>query len=100
MTTFSTKSKELLTINSFVVICDKIGFKYLAHKYVGVFIADKIGLNFGVLLTTVLCTLGLPYKTPDVVPTVQIKSNSFSEIFSSFLSTLKRSFSLLSKLIM
>ena len=39
---------------------DKIGFKYLANKHVGVFIADKIGWNFGVLSTSVLCTWGLP----------------------------------------
>ena len=41
---------------------DKIGFKYSANKYEGVFVTDKIVRNFGVLLTTVLCTLGLPYK--------------------------------------
>ena len=75
-------------------------FKYLANKYVGAFIADKIGQNFGVLLTTVLCTLVLPYKMPGVVPAGLILSNSFSEIFSSFLSTLKLSFSLFSMLIM
>ena len=46
---------------------DKIGFKYLANKYVGVFITAKIGRNFGVLF------LG-------VVPAGQILSNSFSEI--------------------
>ena len=34
------------------------------------------------LLTTVLCTLGLLYKIPGVVPTGQILSNSFSENFS------------------
>ena len=73
---------------------DKIGFKYLANKYVGVFIADKIGRNFEMLLATVLCILGLPYKMPGVVPTGEILSNFFSEIFSSFLSTLKRPFSL------
>ena len=28
--------------------------------------------------------LGLPYRIPGVVPTGQILSNSFSEIFSSF----------------
>ena len=100
LTTSLAKSKKFFTVNSLVVSGDKIGFRYLANKYVGVFIADKIGLNFGVLLTTVLCTLGLPYKIPGVVPTGQILSNSFSEIFSSFLSTLKRSFSLLSKLTM
>ena len=48
---------------------DKIGFKHLANKYVGVFIADKIGRNFGVLLRIVLYSLGLPYKIPGVVPT-------------------------------
>ena len=53
----------------------------------GVFIADKIGRNLGALLTTVLLTLGLPYKKPGVVPTGLILSNSFSEIFSSFLSS-------------
>ena len=31
---------------------------------------------------TVLCTLGLPYKIPGVVPAGQILSNSFSEFFS------------------
>ena len=63
---------------------DKIGFKYLANKHVGVFIADKIGWNFGVLSTTVLCTWGLSQKIPGVVPTGKILSNSFSENFSSF----------------
>ena len=46
-------------------------------------LADKIGLNFGVLLTTVLCTLGLPYRIPSVVPSRQILSNSFSGRFFS-----------------
>ena len=100
MTTSSAKSKEFFTVNSLVVSGDKIGFKYLANEYLGVFIADKIGLNFGVLLTTVLCTLGLPYRIPGVVPTEQRISNSFFEILSSFLSTLKRSSGLLSKLTM
>ena len=36
---------------------------------------------------------------PGVLSTGQILSNSFSEFLSSFLSTLKRNFSLLSKLI-
>ena len=67
---------------------DKIGFRYLASKYVGVFINDKIGRNFGVLLTTVLCTLRLPYKIREKVPTGQILSNS-PEILCSFLGTLK-----------
>ena len=100
MTTSSAKSKEFFTVNSLVVSGDKIGFKYLANEYLGVFIADKIGLNFGVLLTTVLCTLGLAYRIPGVVPTEQRISNSFFEILSSFLSTLKRSSGLLSKLTM
>ena len=100
MTTSSAKSKEFFTVNSLVVSGDKIGFKCLANKYVGVLIADKIGRNFGVFLTTVLCILGLPYKMPGVVPIGLILSNSFYELFSSFLSTLKRSFSLFSKLIM
>ena len=52
-------------MNSSVLSGDKVGFKYLANKYVGVFIADKIGHNFGVLLTTILCTLELPYKMLD-----------------------------------
>ena len=81
MTTSSAKSKEFFTVNSLVVSGDKIGFKYLANKYVGVFIADKIGRNLGVLLTTVLCTLGLPFKMPGVLPTGLILSNSFSEFF-------------------
>ena len=78
---------------------DKISFEHLANKYVGVFIADKIGQNCGVLLTTVLCSLGLPCKIAGVVPNWQILSNYFSKIFSSFLSTLKRLISLLFKLI-
>ena len=100
MTTSSAKSTEFFTVNSLDVSGDKIGLKYFANKYVGVFIADKIGRNFEVFLATLLCTLGLLYKIPGVVPTGQILSNSFSEFFSSFLSTLNRSFSLLSKLIM
>ena len=88
MTTSSAKSKEIFAVNSLVVSGDKIGFKYLANKYVDIFIADEIGQSFGVLLTTVLCTLGLPYKIPGVVSTGKIWSNSFLKIFSSFFSTL------------
>ena len=65
------------------------------------------------LLTTILCTLGLQYKMAGVVATGLILAykmagvvatglilaNSFSEFFSSFLSTLKRSFHSFSKLI-
>ena len=61
----------------------------LTIKYVGAFIADEIGRYFGMLLTTVLCTLGFSYKMQGVVPTGQVLSVFFSEIFSSFLSTLK-----------
>ena len=99
MTTYSAKSKEFFAVNSLVVSGDKIELKYLANKYVGVFITYKIGRKFRVLLTTVLCTLGLPYKMLDVVRPGQIVLNSFSKVFSSFLITLKQSFSLISKLI-
>ena len=88
LTSSSAKSKEFFTVNSLVVSGEKIGLKYLANKHVGVFIANKIGRNFGVLLATVLCTLRLPNKILGVVPTGPILSNFFSEIFSSFLSTI------------
>ena len=52
------------------------------------------------LLTTVSCTLWLPYRIPSVVLTEKILSKSFSEIYSSFLNTLKKSFNLLSELAM
>ena len=81
MTTSSAKSKEFFTVNTLVIGGDKIGFKYLAKKYVGVFIADKIGRNFGVFLTNVLCTLGLPHKILGAVPPGNVLSNSFPEIF-------------------
>ena len=69
-------------MNSLVVSGEKRRFRYLANKYVGVFIAVKIGQNLGVLLTTVLHTLGLPHKMSGIVPTGQILLNSFSEILS------------------
>ena len=50
MKTSSAKPKEFFAVNLLVVIGDKIGFNYLASKCVGVFIADKISWNFGVLL--------------------------------------------------
>ena len=52
------KIKRIFIVNSLFVRSDKIGFEYLANKYVGVFIANKTGRNFGVLLTTVLYTIG------------------------------------------
>ena len=80
MTNSSAKSKEFFTVNSLVASSDNIGFKYLANKYVGVSVAGKIGQNFGVLSTSVLCPLILPYKMPSVVQTGQIISDNFSEI--------------------
>ena len=52
-----------------IVSGDKIGFKCYAYEKVGVFIANEISLNLAMLLTTVLCTLGLPYRIPGEVPT-------------------------------
>ena len=73
MTTSSAKSKAFFTLSLLVVSDDKIWFKYLAKKYVGVFIiVDEIGRNFAALLTTVLSTLGLPQKIPGVTPTGHI----------------------------
>ena len=50
------------TVNSLVVSDDKIGFKYLDNKYVGVFIADKIGRNIALLLTTFYVPYGYRIK--------------------------------------
>ena len=87
MSPSSEKPKEFFTVNSLVVSDDKIGFKYLGNIYVDIFIADKIGQNFGELLMIVLCTLGFPFKIPAVVPTEQILSNSFPEFFSEIFKT-------------
>ena len=76
MTTSSSKLREFFTVNLLVVSDDKIGFKYLANKYLVVFTANKIGRNFGVFLATVY-TFGLPHKIQGAVPTGQILSNSF-----------------------
>ena len=81
---FFSKIKIIFHSKLIDVIGDTIGFKCLATNYVGVFIADKIGRNLGVLLTTVLCTVGLRYKMPGVVPTGEILSNYFPATFSSF----------------
>ena len=43
----SAKSKYFFTVNSLVVISDKIRFKYLANEYVGVIIVGKIDRNCG-----------------------------------------------------
>ena len=50
------------TVNSLVVSDDKIGFKYLDSKYVSVFIADKIGRNIALLLTTFYVPYGYRIK--------------------------------------
>ena len=62
MTTSSAKSNNFFTVNSLDVGVGKVGFEYFANNYLGVFIADKIGWNFGVLLAIILCTLELLYK--------------------------------------
>ena len=56
-------------------------FNYLSNKCVSVSSASEKGRNFVVFLTIVSCTLGLPYKTLDIVPTVQIVSYSLFRHF-------------------
>ena len=46
------KVKESLTVNSLWVRGSSIGIENLAILYSGVFTADKIGRNFGKVLTT------------------------------------------------
>ena len=43
----STKVKESLTVNSFCVMSDRTGTRNFASLYVGVSIAERIGLNGG-----------------------------------------------------
>ena len=43
----ATKVKESFTVNSFCVISDRTGTKHFASLYVGVPIAERIGLNGG-----------------------------------------------------
>ena len=62
MTTSSAKSNKLFIVNWLDVGVGKVGFEYFTNNYLGVFIADKIGWNFGVLLAIILCTLELLYK--------------------------------------
>ena len=59
---FQQNWNNFFTVNSLVVSGGKSGFRYLANKYLGVFIHDKIGQNFGVFLTTALFTLELRHK--------------------------------------
>ena len=77
-------NQDNFSVYLLLVLGDKIGFRYLAKEYVGVFITDKILRNFWVLLATVLCTLELPYAILGEVPTGQILLNYFSENLSSF----------------
>ena len=52
--------KESLTVNSFCVISDRTGTKNFASLYVGVPIAERIGLNGGNPFIRGLCTLADP----------------------------------------
>ena len=70
------KLKESLTVNSLWVKGSKIGIKNFARLYPGVLIAERIGLNLGILSTTGLWTSGLPYRIPGLEPARQILSNS------------------------
>ena len=53
------KLKESFIVNSLWVNGSNIGIKNLAKLYPGVFIADRIGGNFGKLLATSSWILGL-----------------------------------------
>ena len=70
------KLKESLTVNSLSVKGFKIGIKNFARSYPEVLIAERIGLNLGILSTTGLWTFGLPYRILGLEPTGQILSNS------------------------
>ena len=54
------KLKESFIVNSLWISGSSIGIKNLAELYPGVFIADRIGWNFGTLLIMGLWILGLP----------------------------------------
>ena len=70
------KLKESLTVNSLWVKVSKVGIKNFARSYPGVLIAERIGLDLGVLSTTGLWTFGLPYRIAGLEPTGQILRNS------------------------
>ena len=70
------KLKESLTVNSLWAKASKIDIKSFARLYLGLLIAERIGLNLGTLWTTGLWTFGLPYRIPGLEPTWQILSNS------------------------
>ena len=54
---------------SLLVNVSNIGTRNLARLYVGVYKADRIGLNGGQPCTSCLCTLQSPYIVPGLVPT-------------------------------
>ena len=58
------KLKESLIVNSLWVGGSRIGIKNWAILYPYIFIADKIGRNFGKLLATALWILGLAEGIP------------------------------------
>ena len=60
---------ESLTVYLLLVNGSKIGTKYFASLYVGVWKADKIGLKGGQPSTHFLCTLQEPCIIPSLVPT-------------------------------
>ena len=74
---------------SLTVKQDKIGTRNFASLYVGVLIADRIGRNLGMLLVTVFCTFGRPYKIPGLDPIGEIFSSSSLEILFYFFKFLK-----------
>ena len=56
----STKVKESLTENSFCIISDRNGTKNFASLYVGVPIAERMGVNDSNPVLRGLCTLADP----------------------------------------
>ena len=70
------KLKESLTVNSLWVKASKVGIKNFARSYPGVLIAERIGLDLGVLSTTGLWNFGLPYRIAGLETTGQILRNS------------------------
>ena len=71
-----TKLKESLIVNSLWVKGSKIDIKNFARLYPGVLIAERIGLNLGILSTTGFWTFGFLYRIPGPEPTGQILSTS------------------------
>ena len=56
----SAKVKESLTVNWFCVTSDRTAAKFFASLYVGIPIAERIGLNGGNPFIRGLCTLADP----------------------------------------